>query len=62
MNDYGSYMGFTDIHYGSDYDLDDTIKRFLDEFKNSDHSDFFGEEEKVEPIVEKKIPEFSFVK
>ena len=61
MNDYGSYMGMADIHYG-DYDMNSTIQRFIDEFKESEHKDFFGEEDKVEPIVEKKIPEFSFVK
>ena len=51
-----------DIHYG-DYDMNSTIERFIEQFMDSNHNDFFGEEEKkVEPIVEKKIPEFSFVK
>lgn len=62
MNDY-FYKDITNMYIDynmSDIDFlkDKTIKDLLDIYLNYSHDDFFEDE----PIVEKKIPEFNFVK
>lgn len=63
MNDY-FYKDISDMYLGYNilYDInflnDNVLKELLDTYLTYSHDDFFEDEQ----IVEKKIPEFNFVK
>ena len=63
MNDYGKYMTyFEDINSTYKLDVSDDyfaiMRNLVNDYDNVSMDDWFEDE----PIVEKKIPEFNFVK
>lgn len=62
MNDYGKFMTYFDetMNYKLDVSEDyfDIMRNLVTEYDNVSMDDWFEDE----PIIEKKIPEFNFVK
>jgi|TARA_R110002126_G_scaffold241668_1_gene385045 hypothetical protein len=59
MDDYGKFITYMDMNYSiSDVELNDMMRDLVTEYDNVSMDDWFEDE----PLVEKKIPEFNFVK
>jgi hypothetical protein len=59
MNDYGKFITYMDMNYSmEDVELNNMMRDLVTEYDNVSMDDWFEDE----PLVEKKIPEFNFVK
>ena len=59
MNDYGKFITYMDMNYSmEDVELNNMMRDLVTDYDNVSMDDWFEDE----PLVEKKIPEFNFVK